>query len=207
MVAGGVGNSQVVLSLSSPGSTSNETGAIMPSGCTGDFQGGCNSANNGLRTFASAGITNAQNVVVYLDAQEPGNDNHITLNSLTLNVYAGSGNSNVPLFSASAPPLDLTVCHGQGNNCVKAFVLDSVEAALLQGIFNSSLRVGLSASFSDATGGPDRMFLSNRQDVGLVVPAPIIGHGLSALLAVGSVLFGASLFRLKAILFVQRSTR
>src|SRR5437870_1624892 len=79
-VAGGVGNSQVVLSLSSPGSSSNETGAIMPSGCTGDFQGGCSSANNGLRTFASTAVTNAQNVVVYLDAQEPGSDNLITPN-------------------------------------------------------------------------------------------------------------------------------
>src|SRR5438874_2627021 len=77
-VVGGVGNSQVVLSLSSPGNSSNETGSIMPTGCSGDIQGGCSSANNGLRTFASAGVTSAQNLVVYLDAQEPGNDNHIT---------------------------------------------------------------------------------------------------------------------------------
>jgi len=190
-VAGGVGDSQVVLSLSSPGSSSNETGAIMPSGCTGDFDGGCPSANNSLRTFASAGVTNAQNLVAYLDAQEPGNDNLITLNSLTLNVYAASGSSDAALFSASyvGPPipLNLTVCPGQGNNCVNAFVLDSTEAAALQAVpFNSLLRVGFAASFSNATGGPDRLFLADSPDVPIDAPEP------SALALVGGalVLFG-----------------
>ena len=54
-----------------------------------------------------------------------------------------------------------------------------------------SLRVGLAASFSNATGGPDRLFLPNTTDV--PVPAPVIGHGLLVLLAVGGVLFGGEL--------------
>jgi hypothetical protein len=195
MVSGGVGNSQIVLSLSSPGSTSNETGAVMPSGCTGNTQSPCKSPSNNTPTFSDAGVTGAQALVIYPDAAEPDNDNLITLNSLTLDVYNATGTSDTPLFSASyvgpPSPLNLTTCPGQGNNCVNAFVLDSTEAATLQAIFNPSDRVGLAASFSNATGGPDRLFLANSTDV--PVPAPLIGHGLPALLAVGGILFGVNL--------------
>jgi hypothetical protein len=61
------------------------------------------------------------------------------------------------------------VCSGQGNNCVNAFVLDAAESAQLQDIFSFSLRVGFTASFSNATGGPDRLFLANSRDVGTAV--------------------------------------
>jgi hypothetical protein len=60
----------------------------------------------------------------------------------------------------------------------------------------SSLRVGLVASLSDATGGPDR-FLSNAAAISesspRSVPAPLIRHGLLALLGVGGVLLGNKL--------------
>jgi hypothetical protein len=199
-VKGGVGNSQIVLSLSSPGSSSNETGAVMPSGCSGDIQNPCKSPSNNTPSLSDAHVTGAQDLVIYLDAAEPGSDNSITLNSLTLNVYAATGTSDTALFSASyvgpPSPLDLTVCPGQGNNCVNAFVLDAIQAVTLQTLLNntadsSSLRVGLAASFSNATGGPDRLFLANATDV--PVPAPVIGHGLFVLLAVGGVWFGGKL--------------
>ena len=52
--------------------------------------------------------------------------------------------------------------------------------------FNSLLRVGFAASFSNATGGPDRLFLADSPDVPIDAPEP------SALALVGSalVLFG-----------------
>jgi hypothetical protein len=112
-----------------------------------------------------------------------------------LNVYGPSGD-NTQKFTASYEglPLDLTVCPGQGNNCVNAFVLDTTEAGILQPIFSPSLRVGLEANFSEATGGPDRLFLSNAAVAGpRAVPAPLIGHGLVALLAIGGVLAGSEL--------------
>ena len=72
-----------------------------------------------LDRLNSAGVTSAQDIVVYLDAQEPGSDNRITLNNLTLNVYGQSGD-NSQKFTASYEglPLNPTVCPGQGNNCV-----------------------------------------------------------------------------------------
>jgi hypothetical protein len=200
-VKGGVGNSQIVLSLSSPGSSSNEAGSVMPSGCSGDIQNPCKPPSNNTPSLSDAHVTSAQGLVIYLDAQEPGSDNSITLNSLTLNVYAATGTSDTALFSASyigpPSPLDLTVCPGQGNNCVNAFVLDAIQAANLQTLLNnttdsSSLRVGLAASFSNATGGPDRLFLANTTDV--PVPTPLIGHGLFVFLAISGVLFGSKLW-------------
>ncbi|MBE7158120.1 MAG: PEP-CTERM sorting domain-containing protein [Rhodospirillales bacterium] len=184
-VSGGVGNSQIVLSLSSPGNSTTETGAVTPAGCTGDTQSPCGSPSNQTPTFASAGVTSASNLAIYLDAQEPGNDNLITANALTLNVFAATGTSSTPLFSASlaGTPINLTTCPGQGNNCVNAFVLDSTEAAQLQSIFASNLRVGLSSSLSNATGGPDRFFLATTTQVPVPEPTTLtlLGSGLLGL--------------------------
>jgi hypothetical protein len=82
-VKGGVGNSQIVLSLSSPGSSSNEVGSVMPSGCSGDIQNPCKPPSNNTPSLSDAHVTSAQDLVIYLDAAEPGSDNSITLNSLT----------------------------------------------------------------------------------------------------------------------------
>jgi hypothetical protein len=127
--------------------------------------------------------------------EKPGNDNRITLDNLTLNVY-GPSRDDTQTFTGSYEglPLGLTFCSGQRKNCVNASVVEDLEAGVLQSIFNSSLRVGLAADFSDAIGGPGWLFLSNvtAESVPgpLAVPAPLIGHGLFVLLAIGGFLLG-----------------
>src|SRR6476661_6313787 len=53
VLPGGTGNSGTILSLNSNGNATIESGSVSPSGCTGDIQGSCNSANQSTPTFAS----------------------------------------------------------------------------------------------------------------------------------------------------------
>jgi hypothetical protein len=185
-VPGGVGNSAIVLSLQSPGSSTTETGSVNPPGptCAGDTQSPCGSPSNGTPSLSSAGVTSAADLRILLDAQEPGNDNLITANSLQLRVFNAAGTTLEFTANLSPTPIDLTVCPGQGNNCINIFGLDATEASALQNTagFNTSWIAALSASMSDATGGPDRFFLSNAH---VAVPEPaslaIFGAALTAL--------------------------
>ncbi len=156
-IPGGGGNSNIILSLQSPGNSSLEAGSVTLAGCTGNTIGHCPGVANMLRTFSSARISSAAALTLFLDAAEPGSDNLITLTGLTLKVYgAGANNSTVfsAPFSAGVLPLSLIPSPGQGNNPVNTFVLGDMEAAKLQALFAPDLRVGLSANFTNAPNAP-----------------------------------------------------
>jgi len=156
-IPGGGGNSNIILSLQSPGNSSLEAGSVTLAGCTGNTIGPCPGVANMLRTFSSARISSAAALTLFLDAAEPGSDNLITLTGLTLKVYgAGANNSTVfsAPFSAGVLPLNLIPSPGQGNNPVNTFVLDDMEAVKLQALFAPDLRVGLSASFTNVPNAP-----------------------------------------------------
>jgi len=156
-IPGGGGNSNIILSLQSPGNSSLEAGSVTLAGCTGNTIGPCPGVANMLRTFSNARISSAAALTLFLDAAEPGSDNLITLTGLTLKVYgAGANNSTVfsAPFSAGVLPLNLIPSPGQGNNPVNTFVLDDMEAAKLQALFAPDLRVGLSTSFTNVPNAP-----------------------------------------------------
>jgi hypothetical protein len=150
--SGGVGHQpESILSIQSPGSTSNASGGVSWNG-NKDVRSG--DAKNGVHTktlsFAQAGITNAGELRIFMDTEDPDND--LTLNQLVLTAYGSNG---AILFQGSlAAPIDFgNEQNGQGHGD-RVFALDATQAARLQAAFQSdpNLRLGLFASTSDDTG-------------------------------------------------------
>src|ERR1051325_1424585 len=151
--SGGVGHTpESVLSIQSSGSTTNAAGGVSWNGhkdvLSGDAKHG---EHTKTLTFAQAGITNAGELRIFMDTEDPDND--LTLNSLVLTAYGSNGQV---LFQGSLlAPIDFgNELNGQGHGD-RVFALTSDQAAQLQAAFlaNPDLRLGLSASAtSDDTG-------------------------------------------------------
>jgi hypothetical protein len=182
--SGGVGHQpESILSIQSPGSTSNAAGGVSWSGnkdvLSGDAKRGEHSKT---LTFAQAGITNAGQVRIFMDTEDPDND--LTLNQLVLTAYGSNGQI---LFQGSltAPIHFGNELNGQGHGD-RVFALDAIQAARLQAAFNSdpNLRLGLFASTSDDTGSFTNFKIGQGP---AAVPEPttmlLFGTGLAGLAA------------------------
>jgi hypothetical protein len=150
--SGGVGHTpESILSIQSPGSTSNAAGGVSWNGHN-DVRSG--DAKNGEHTktlsFAQAGISNAGQLRIFMDTEDPDND--LRLNQLTLTAYGSNGQI---LFQGSlaAPIHFANEANGQGHGD-RVFALTADQAAQLQAAYLSdpNLRLGLFASTSDDTG-------------------------------------------------------
>ena len=168
----GLGSVNTVLTLQSPGSTSNESGSVAWNGTTdvtaGDAMTGASQSRT--RTFAELGVTSASSLRVVFNALEPGNAaNSISLTDLTLNVYSSTG---AVVFSATTPTSYsfADTFTGAGNSGF-VFALNTAEAAELQSVFAPSLRIGLNATAANATGGFETFFVANGTTV-TPVPEP-----------------------------------
>ena len=172
----GLGAVNTILTIQSPNSTSNENGTVSWNGVA-DVLVGANiltGASQSLtRTLTDLGITSAQSLRVVMNASEPGG-NGITLNELTLTIYNPNGTT---FFSA---PLDHQYVRadtqtGTGNSGF-VFGLTGPEATTLSGLFVganfSTLRVGLHADASEATGGNETFFVANSGLPVTSVPEP-----------------------------------
>jgi hypothetical protein len=182
--SGGVGHQpESVLSIQSPGSTTNASGGVSWNGnkdvLSGDAKHGEHSKT---LSFAEAGINNAGQLRIFMDTEDPDNDLH--LNSLVLTAYGSNGQI---LFQGSlTAPIHFTdELNGQGHGD-RVFALTADQAAQLQAAFqaNPNLRLGLSASTSDDTGSFTNFKLGQGP---AAVPEPmtmiLFGTGLAGIAA------------------------
>jgi hypothetical protein len=177
-VAGsGLGTVSTILTMQSPGSGSLESGSVsrsggadmksdsgvLASGGTTDVGNVKTGASQTLtQTFGGNGITKASQIGIVFNADEPSG-NSIVLTGLQLSVF----NGNTDIFDAhlATSRTFATTFTGVGKQGF-VFRLDTQQAATLQALLDASpatvaaLRLGLSASASDATGGPETFNLA-----------------------------------------------
>jgi len=146
--------------------------------------------HNNTFTFGQFGITNANQLVINLNINEPqpngGPMDPLTLNSLTLTGYDSNGNV---AYTASlvGGPLDLTQFqHAKGSTADFAFTLDAAAAARLNAALaaNPNLRFGLSAALTNTQAGPEAFGIAKGS---APVPEPatmfLLGTGLAGVAA------------------------
>jgi hypothetical protein len=168
----GIGTVLTLLSLQSQGNATDETGRVSYNGSTsvatslpnptGAAQPGVDTtvitggANNQTRSFAELGLTQASDLRVMFNINEPTGAADVLLRSLIFTAYNASGAS---VFSASlASPVNLTQIQGGIGLAGYLFGLDNADAAVLQALFAPDLRLGIQASVSNAQGGFDTFF-------------------------------------------------
>ena len=133
----GLGAVSTVLTFTSPGSSSSETGcvgagaggttvtgsAVCPSAT---FPGGNEQAINNVFSTAAAGFTNFSNFQLVFNASEPGSAADITLTSLALTIYNSAGVLQ-QTHTLAAPYVIADAFPGVGNAGF-GFMLDATEA-------------------------------------------------------------------------------
>src|SRR5215218_6858002 len=90
----GLGSVNTILTITSPGATTTETGAVSFNGTTDVITGdaGAGASQTQTRTLNSVGVTSVSGLRVVFNAVEPGNgESSITLNSMTLNLFNANG--------------------------------------------------------------------------------------------------------------------
>ena len=189
----GLGTVETVLTLSSPGSSTTETGCVRPSG-SGSTTTGCGfvdanvmtgAGQIGTPTLGTIGATSASDLRIVFNASEPAADD-ITLNNLVLTIYSSTGTT---LFTSgpSGPFVFPTTFSGTGNSGF-LFGLDATQAAQAQaaafgpGFANN--RIGLGASLSNATGGLETFY------VGAVTQSVPVPDGGSVAMLLGMAMIG-----------------
>ena len=163
----GLGAVNTILTLQSPGSTSNESGSVgravgNPNDViTGNAMTGASQTQT--RTAAELGLTTAAQLRVVFNALEPGASNSILLNNLQLNIFSAAG---ALLFNSGAfTAINFSDTFTGAGNSGFVFGLDAAQAAAAQSLaFGAGFgtnRIGLSANLSNATGGFETFFVAN----------------------------------------------
>lgn len=161
----GLGTVNTVLTFQSPGNTTFESGSVgLTTGgaqiITGDASTGASQTQ--VISFSLLGVTDASALRLVFNASEPAG-NSITLNSLVLNVFDSESGSL--LFSSSYAGVPQTfddTFTGTGTSGF-VFALDAGDVTALQALLalpgSGSDVIGVSASASMATGGPETIYI------------------------------------------------
>jgi hypothetical protein len=159
--AQGFGNDPRLITLQSPGDATSESGSTSFTGGIASETGNVPPPPDpGLKwnvpTIGSLGWTTASDVRLLFNPSEPGgNKNSITIHSLTLTFFTANGS----IFGSVSNAADLVYSSTDPGNGKSGFLIDvaadqyQLVNAILAG--GPDLRLGISASLVNATGGPD----------------------------------------------------
>ena len=165
----GIGATTTVLTLQAPGASTTESGGVLFNGTTfGNAQPGASQSTT--FTFASLGITNANQLALIVNLSEPGSEsppsvttassslatNANLANAITLNVYSATG--ALLEQHSSAAGLTLNQFQGGVGGSGLVFGLTPAEQAQLNATIaaNAGLEVfTVGATFANAQGGLD----------------------------------------------------
>lgn len=179
----GLGSVNTILTVQSQGNSTTEAGCVAfgpgqgaIGSCFGTVATGgseqTGASQTQTRTVGQSGATSGATFAIVLNAVEPAG-NPITVDNLSVRFYTSAG---AELYTASlASPVTINNTLTGTGNAGFLFVLDATQAAqaTAAGAFaNTSNVIGLAASLSQATGGPDTFFVGNIAAAGNPIPEP-----------------------------------
>ncbi|HEX7998944.1 MAG TPA: PEP-CTERM sorting domain-containing protein [Pyrinomonadaceae bacterium] len=184
---GGVGHTpESVLSIQSPRNTSEAYGMVAYNGQRDVITGEIAKQGEHTKTitFAQAGITNAGQLRIFMDIEDPDND--LVLHELTLTAYGSNGQILFQGSYLSGPTPFEENGGGQGHGDY-VFGLTADQAAQLQAAYQAdpNLRLGLYARTSDDTGSFTNFKIGQGPAAPIPEPATMIllGTGLAGVAA------------------------